>query len=150
MNFPWGNPTSCLKLPSKDPDIEIVGEIQKEIYYPDLSPHTLLIQQIAEEQWKEINEQKIQEQMDKDLAEALQNVEKTEQEQEEETQNQTNKLALTNYTKNTMKALEIAKIYSENNTEIPNIHELFVHYDKCYFDGKLNYVTVKWSYHMKV
>ena len=49
-----------------------------------------------------------------------------------------------------MKASEIAKLYAPDDVTIPNIHEIFVHFDKTYFEGSLSYVVVKWSYHMKL
>ena len=48
------------------------------------------------------------------------------------------------------KANEIASLYADNEHVIPNIHELFVHFDKAYFNGALSYVVVKWSYQMKL
>ena len=159
--LPWGTPTEVIDLSwDSTPQPRLVINLEepqpkRTVISPpsetpsydlftlrDHSQDFLIATKLHEEEILQFERQKKTIQEDELLALALATPAFEEVEVREQTQ-----IACNN---DTMQASDIARLYAGDDHSPVNIHELFCHFDKAYFEGRLTYVSVKWSYQMKL
>jgi hypothetical protein len=115
---------------------------------PTSSEDSALAKRLFEEESRLLREEAMRKQEDERLALALARL-------QEEDAPKVHDVACSsqpcnNGIKDDLNAESIVRLYAGDEQSPVNIHEVFCHFDKAYFFGRLSYVVVKWSYQMKL